>query len=433
MKVHTSFFTLLLISQTLHGWNYEDTEDSYQDKYNKNSQEVRSYLLDERTNDAFFENNNFKEIIRFDMIVFVDNEVDDNSKEILYDAIQKIKSYQNSNNEIRVTVIGHTNAVTEDENEKCVESGTYAKAICNLFTSCLTKADAKRKSKEYADYIAKVMYRSGILKDNTIVDYQSGKDLAYSDNTAKGRDLSNRVMITLYIKAKSKKVKTLYDEYDYYDNMPIKDEIPYKETLPLKTTTYKDNDFVETTYNYNDDFTLKNNDQDEDGVIDIKDKCERTPLGVLVDSKGCPYDSDKDGISDFQDKCADTPTNTTVDKYGCIAKNTHNTILPVHFKSGSARIEYESYPKLLKLSRYLHKYENYFIDIIGHTDNIGKSQDNLVLSKQRAKAIKNALIVEGIDARRIKAYGKGETEPIQSNNTQEGRDANRRIEIRVFH
>lgn len=430
MKLKISLLSFVLVSQTLYSWSYEDTEEVYENKYTTNSTEIRSYLLDERINDTFFQDNNFKEIIRFDMIVFVDNEVDDDSKEVLYNAIQKIKFYQNSGDEIRVTIIGHTSAITEDENEKCVESGTYAKAICNLFTSCLTKADAKRKSKEYAAYIEKIMSRSGILKRNTIVDYQSGKDLAYSDNTAKGRDLSNRVMITLYVKAKEK--STPYDEYDYYDNLEPKEKPSYKIADTQDSTTYRDNDFEDTVYNYSDDISYASSDRDDDGIVDSKDKCSATPLGVLVDQYGCPYDSDKDGIPDFQDKCSNTKLNVRVDKYGCIIKNTKNTILPVHFRSGSSKIEYESYPKLLKLSRYLHKYQDYRIDIIGHTDDVGREEDNLLLSEQRAKAIKNALIIEGIDARRIKAFGRGESQPIATNNTQEGREANRRIELRVF-
>lgn len=365
-KITRIIIVYMIIANLLYGWSYDDTTNDYEDYYEQNAPEVRSYLFNTKNHDDFFDDGNFKEIIRFDMIVFVDNEVDDDSKEILYDAIQTIKSYQNSPDEIRVSIIGHTSAITEDENEKCVESGTYAKAICNLFTSCLTKADARKKSKEYASYIERIMHRSGIAKQNTIVDYQSGKDLAYSDNTDKGRDLSNRVMITLYVKERKRRKK----------RNTIRSNEMYDYDIP---EVYIDDQFDEANTFYEEDNNLYQEDENE-----------------YLFSEGI------------------------------------TTILPVYFQTGSKRIEYDSYPQILELSHYMKDHPEYNIDIIGHTDSVGRARDNFILSQERAKAIKEALIIEGIASQRIKAYGRGESDPIQSNKTQAGRDANRRIEIKIY-
>jgi len=73
------------------------------------------------------------------------------------------------------------------------------------------------------------------------------------------------------------------------------------------------------------------------------------------------------------------------------------------------------------------------INITGHTDNVGNEQDNLLLSQQRAQAVRQALLDKGISSARLSHTGKGESEPIASNDTIEGRQANRRTEFSVLH
>lgn len=62
---------------------------------------------------------------------------------------------------------------------------------------------------------------------------------------------------------------------------------------------------------------LGEGDSDLDGVLDSKDLCPETPLGIKVDQFGCPFDSDKDGVPDYLDECPDTPQGVKVDKHGC--------------------------------------------------------------------------------------------------------------------
>ncbi len=72
------------------------------------------------------------------------------------------------------------------------------------------------------------------------------------------------------------------------------------------------------------------------------------------------------------------------------------------------------------------------IKISGHTDTDGDEASNLVLSQQRADAVKNYLISKGIASNRLIAIGFGETKPIETNTTAEGKKANRRTEIQVL-
>jgi len=70
--------------------------------------------------------------------------------------------------------------------------------------------------------------------------------------------------------------------------------------------------------------------------------------------------------------------------------------------------------------------------ITGHTDNIGQKEDNLLLSQNRAKAVVQAMIQKGIEPTRLISEGQGESQPIADNNTEEGRQNNRRTEIKII-
>jgi outer membrane protein OmpA-like peptidoglycan-associated protein len=73
-----------------------------------------------------------------------------------------------------------------------------------------------------------------------------------------------------------------------------------------------------------------------------------------------------------------------------------------------------------------------FIEIIGHTDSKGDDEDNMKLSKQRAQSVRDYLVSQGVNRRKMVTTGKGETMPIASNDTKEGRAANRRVQILVL-
>ena len=83
------------------------------------------------------------------------------------------------------------------------------------------------------------------------------------------------------------------------------------------------------------------------------------------------------------------------------------------------------------LKDVMDKHPEIVVTVTGHTDNVGKPASNLTLSQKRADNIKKMLVAKGIDESRIKAIGKGDTMPIESNKTKEGRAKNRRIEITI--
>jgi len=77
-------------------------------------------------------------------------------------------------------------------------------------------------------------------------------------------------------------------------------------------------------------------------------------------------------------------------------------------------------------------YPKLVVEIGGHTDDIGKNKTNQILSEKRAESVKQYLVGKGIDPVRIKSKGYGESQPIESNKTEEGRAKNRRIEFKVL-
>ncbi len=102
------------------------------------------------------------------------------------------------------------------------------------------------------------------------------------------------------------------------------------------------------------------------------------------------------------------------------------------FATNKTRILSSSEESLEALASYLNRNQDIRIRIIGHTDNVGKDEANQRLSEGRANAVRQDLIERGIDASRIEAEGRGEKQPIDTNDTEEGRQNNRRVEIEVL-
>lgn len=101
----------------------------------------------------------------------------------------------------------------------------------------------------------------------------------------------------------------------------------------------------------------------------------------------------------------------------------------VLFDTNSATILESSFAELDELVKYLNLKKDKKIDISGHTDNIGSDNANQKLSEARAKSVMNYLIQKGIDENRLTSVGQGEKIPVDSNDTFEGRQKNRRVEF----
>ncbi len=104
----------------------------------------------------------------------------------------------------------------------------------------------------------------------------------------------------------------------------------------------------------------------------------------------------------------------------------------VFFETGSAELKKESLIELNSLKKLLEDNPSLKIQINGHTDSIGSDESNLTLSNNRAKAVYDFLIQNGIDEKRLKYKGFGEAEPVASNDTPEGRQENRRTEFIII-
>lgn len=165
-------------------------------------------------------------------------------------------------------------------------------------------------------------------------------------------------------------------------------------------------------------------DSDNDGVIDSLDQCPNSPVGAVVNSKGCEVDTDGDGVVDSKDKCPTTPKGNIVDADGCTLKVNLN----INFKTDSAVID-ESYgSKIKKFADFMKAFPAVKGKIEAHTDSIGSTKYNQKLSEKRAASAVQALEAQGIEGTRLNSIGYGETMPKASNETAEGRAENRRVE-----
>jgi hypothetical protein len=165
-------------------------------------------------------------------------------------------------------------------------------------------------------------------------------------------------------------------------------------------------------------------DSDRDGVYDYLDQCPGTPAGTPVDRSGCPLDRDADGVYDSRDQCPNTPRGATVNRRGCWE------LIGLNFDTNKWNIKPVFYPLLDRVVEIMRKNPSLKIEVQGHTDSQGAAKYNQKLSEKRAKEVKNYLIKAGINKGRIMAVGYGLKKPIASNKTAEGRERNRRVELK---
>ncbi|MCP4605437.1 MAG: OmpA family protein [Proteobacteria bacterium] len=195
----------------------------------------------------------------------------------------------------------------------------------------------------------------------------------------------------------------------------------------------------EDTDNYLDDDGCPDTDNDVDGVTDSNDRCINDPEDPdgYEDTDGCPdNDNDQDTVLDIQDECpnikGDPANNGCPKKYeGVEITETHIRInQKIHFAYNKAIIKKSSYWILSQVAMVLGDNPEITLSIEGHTDSRGGDAYNKKLSTRRAKAVMNHLVKKNrISRRRLTSKGWGESKPIDTNLTDEGRAANRRVEF----
>ena len=151
-------------------------------------------------------------------------------------------------------------------------------------------------------------------------------------------------------------------------------------------------------------------DTDGDGVSDQFDKCAGTPAGTKVDGSGCPLPVPAPVMA--------TPTETV---------STVTGFETIQFEFNSSVLKTESYPTLDKLSSVLRE-NGGKVTTQGYASSEGTAAYNMKLSKDRANSVKTYLVNSGVNASQVTTKGFGEANPIASNDTEEGRIQNRRVE-----
>ena len=185
-------------------------------------------------------------------------------------------------------------------------------------------------------------------------------------------------------------------------------------------------------------------DSDGDGIVDTEDACPDKPGIKSTDpsKNGCPDpDRDKDGIPNDVDACPDEPGKSDPDpkKNGCpkafIKDGTIKILDQVKFKTASAQIlpGKESEEVLVAVLKvFLDHPEIKKVSVEGHTDSRGVPRANKKLSADRAASVVKWLVSHGIAKERLTSAGFGQERPIDSNDTDEGRQNNRRVEFKIL-
>ena len=186
-------------------------------------------------------------------------------------------------------------------------------------------------------------------------------------------------------------------------------------------------------------------DNDLDGILDTEDKCPNQPedFDEFEDKDGCPdVDNDKDGIPDTKDQCPNQPEDFDGDQDEDGCPDLYKNIVirdkkielkqKIFFAFNKAKILSKSFGLLNEVGMALKDKSEIRVRIEGHTDSKGSDRYNMKLSDQRAKSVRMYLIKQGVDPSRMVSIGYGEERPIADNDTEEGREMNRRVEFYIL-
>jgi OOP family OmpA-OmpF porin len=184
-------------------------------------------------------------------------------------------------------------------------------------------------------------------------------------------------------------------------------------------------------------------DANHDGVLDATESDPRVPDsdgGGVPDGFEAEHDmnardasdddSDHDGVLENIDRCPGTPEGAEVNEQGCVVLRAQMVLPGIEFGFDSADILPQSEQPLRIALQILRDNADANVEIGGHTDNQGASRYNMRLSLARANSVRDWLVDHGIDRARMSTRGYGASTPTASNDTDEGRARNRRIEFK---
>ena len=184
-----------------------------------------------------------------------------------------------------------------------------------------------------------------------------------------------------------------------------------------------------------------NVDSDGDGIPDAQDACPTEPPGPRADAArpGCPMaDRDRDTVPDNVDHCPDAVGAPSQDpaRNGCpglvrVDEQQIHILRPVYFGNGRDVILEDSFPVLAAVADAILAGGLSRIRVEGHTDDRGDSGRNQALSQRRAESVRRWLMEHGVPGANIVGVGYGDTRPIEPNEAELGRAANRRVEFHI--
>lgn len=174
-------------------------------------------------------------------------------------------------------------------------------------------------------------------------------------------------------------------------------------------------------------------------------------LGIVTGGLICyaqDGDEDSDGVFDRRDRCPDTPENTEVDHRGCPLPQYPVAVKPVEpapqtevitlSDAGNVLFDFDksdltpaAKAQLDTLMDKLRNTDVVSIKVIGHTDSKGSDAYNQALSERRASSVAAYLLSQGLAPNKLTSEGRGESEPVADNATDEGRAENRRVELHI--
>lgn len=187
-------------------------------------------------------------------------------------------------------------------------------------------------------------------------------------------------------------------------------------------------------------------DDDGDAIPDSEDWCAQTPAGARVGSDGCAPGEVPVGCStrplqpvpkpkpvEEPAAAAEPAPSAAAASAATAAAEIEKVVLSgVSFEMGSSTLRPEAAAPLKTVAEMMKAHRTLQVEIGGHSDAIGDKQKNQGLSERRANSVKAFLVDEGVYSARLTAVGYGETQPVASNDTPDGRAANRRVAFKVI-
>lgn len=165
-------------------------------------------------------------------------------------------------------------------------------------------------------------------------------------------------------------------------------------------------------------------DEDGDGVFDRRDLCPHTPPGTPVGHNGCPLPQYPPAVKAAPPPAAPQPEEVIT------LRDTSGKVL---FDFNKSNLTPEALSQLQALLPKLKGDDVTAIKVVGHTDSIGSDAYNQKLSERRAASVVTYLQSQQVPVAKLSSEGKGESEPVADNGTDEGRAQNRRVELHLSH